>query len=118
MWVIAYASRLDESRGRSASVRYYEVRDRFLESHDIKAYSSWKERLTDRLSSPADDWTTIAKRFDLVSDNELEFLKLHADVNVIGRDNARRTDVCRKNGIIVNDGRTCLGPSSHRQHDS
>ncbi|KAK8821015.1 hypothetical protein WA556_005327, partial [Blastocystis sp. ATCC 50177/Nand II] len=33
-----------------------------------------------------------------------EFLKLHADVLVIGRENAKRTDVHRKNGIIVNEG--------------
>lgn len=37
--------------------------------------------------------------------NDTEFLKLHADVLVIGRENAKRTDVHRKNGIIVNEGR-------------
>ena len=37
--------------------------------------------------------------------NDIEFLKLHADVLVIGRENAKRTDVHRKNGIIVNEGR-------------
>ncbi|KAK8796710.1 hypothetical protein WA588_000838 [Blastocystis sp. NMH] len=33
-----------------------------------------------------------------------EFLRLHADVFVIGRENSKRTGVCRKNGIIINDG--------------
>lgn len=36
----------------------------------------------------------------------IEFLHLHADVYAIGRENAKRTDVHRKNGIIINDGRT------------
>ena len=40
--------------------------------------------------------------------NDTEFLKLHADVLVIGRENAKRTDVHRKNGIIVNEGRVLL----------
>lgn len=38
----------------------------------------------------------------------VEFLKLHVDVCVIGRENAKRTGVCRKNGIIINDGREFL----------
>lgn len=42
-----------------------------------------------------------------------EFLHLHADVYVIGRENAKRTGVCRKNGIIVNDGRIWIEGSGN-----
>ena len=37
--------------------------------------------------------------------NRTEFLHIHLDVYAVGRDNAKRMDVCRKNRIIINDGR-------------
>ena len=36
----------------------------------------------------------------------IEFLRLHADIYAIGRENAKKTGVLRKNGMIINDGRT------------
>lgn len=37
--------------------------------------------------------------------NRVEFLHVHLDVYAVGRDNAKRMDVCRKNRMIINDGR-------------
>jgi len=84
----------------------YEVWDRFMERNYTSESIAWKNGVSDCVSGPTNDWTTVSKRYSAgIRILEVEFLKLHADVYEIGRENAKRTNVCRKNGIIINDGR-------------
>ena len=88
----------------------YEVWDRFMERNYTSKSIARKDSVADCVSGPTNDRTTVSKRYSIgIRILGLEFLKLHADVYEIGRENAKRTNVCRKNGIIINDGRQDLG---------
>ncbi|KAK8813215.1 hypothetical protein WA158_002807 [Blastocystis sp. Blastoise] len=46
-----------------------------------------------------------------------EFLKIHLDPYVVGKENAKRISVKRKNGMIVNDGNQMTTEESRLLHD-